>query len=165
MLSGSAGVTRFSELFQKLAGEAQDRARKWFWVTVVLASATLAAAAALPVMLLLGVRVELSGPEQYSLLGSKILIVSLLFGATRWASRNHRTWEHQQALNRYKDTALRTFEAFAEASSTPESRDVVLREGARCVFAPHPTGFVTGRDEDGPMNSFEIIQSAVKAEK
>lgn len=61
--------------------------------------------------------------------------------------------------NRHRDKALRTFETFAAASTDNSTRDAVLLEATRSIFAPGATGLVdSGESAPGPAALLEVIR-------
>ena len=87
-------------------------------------------------------------PEnQYSLIQfstSKIVILAMLIGITAWCAGNYKANKHQATVGRFKAHALRTFQAFVQASDNPAVKDAVLLETTRAIFTHAQSGYLKG---------------------
>ena len=86
------------------------------------------------------VPLEIPALLQYTTM--KVVILGLLFTSTIWCGRMYRTNKHQQSINKHRANALRTFQAFVEATNDPAIRDAVLLETTRSIFAITPSGYL-----------------------
>ena len=74
--------------------------------------------------------------------------------------------KHQAAVNRHRGNALKTFQAFVKATNDDSTRDAVLLETTRSIFALTNTGYLdTGGEgsSDGAVKVLEIVKSIAGA--
>ena len=79
-------------------------------------------------------------------LTTKLVVLAMLFTATLWCGNVCRALLHQAAVNEHRGLSVSTLQAFVAASDDPRTRDAVLLEATRAVFARAATGYVA---EDG----------------
>ncbi len=153
--AGEAGVAHYTEDF---GGEARNfgiAAGKWLMATGVLADSTVVAAFLLWYLFAAPYFVDV--PELIQLTTMKLVILGLLFTATLWCGRMYKAAKHQEAVNRHRANALKTFQAFIEAAGDPTTRDAVLMETTRSIFAITPSGYLGERDSSADSGS-KIIE-------
>ncbi len=163
--SASVGVAHFTAEFGGTATAQENSARVWLTVTGCLALATIAAALAFPFIFVV------SGPQfdlhAVQIITSKLVALGALFTATVWCGRMYKATKHQAAMNAHRANALKTFEAFVKATSDDQTRNAVLMETTRSIFAITTTGYLDGSESagDGALKVMEIIKSAASAGK
>lgn len=160
--AASVGVAHFSGQFEKTAVGLDENAKTWMTVTAVFASATLIAAAAIPMALPMSDTPVLT-PHDVQIFTSKLVVLGILFAATVWCGRLYKAAKHQAAMNRHRGDALKTFQAFVKASGDEQTRNAVLLETTRSIFSVTRTGYLDGAESsgDGPIKIIEIVKSAV----
>ena len=90
---------------------------------------------------------------------TRVLVFTVLGYALFFCARNYAAHRHNVIVNRHRQNALNTYTALVEANATPENRDIVLAQAARCIFAPQESGYARGGGtESGGMSVFETIR-------
>jgi hypothetical protein len=156
--AAQAAVSHHAQEFGKIAQEHIDASKRWLLASIALVLVTIAAAlTALSFLPPLG---TLNDPVTIQRLVTKLVIVSILYYTVVWSAKNYKTHRHLAVVNLHRQSALRTFEAFVKASSSDEqTKNAVLLEATRCIFAPANTGYL-GADEENPSNRIiEIIKN------
>lgn len=153
--SAEAGVGEFTQDF---ANDAKDRdadAASWLTGSSWAAFATLLAA-----FIFFFIRPEnLDNISLVQYTTSKIVILAMLIGVTAWCAGNYKANKHQAAVSRHKAHALKTFQAFVQASDNPGVKDAVLLETTRSIFTHSQTGYLKGESaSEGPSRILEVIK-------
>lgn len=85
--------------------------------------------------------------------------MTLLAYGLGFSVRQHASSKHNETVNLHRQNALRTFETFVKATEDQETKDAVLLEATRSIFAAQPTGFLrTGRETESPSTIIEVIR-------
>jgi hypothetical protein len=92
---------------------------------------------------------EISASVGAQLIVAKIVGFSLLLSATVWCGRIYRAHRHNYVVNRHRQNALSSFEAFVHATSDEQTRNAVLLRATESIFAQQHSGFVSGEVEGG----------------
>lgn len=151
--SAEAGVGQFTQDFSNDASERETDAASWLGRSVVAATATLVVA-----LIFFFLRPELDSSALIQYTTSKVVILAMLIAITAWCAGNYKANKHQAAVSRHKAHALKTFQAFVQASDNPSIKDAVLLETTRSIFAHAQTGFLRGDSpSEGPARVLEII--------
>lgn len=148
------GAAQFASHFRDEADSAGNAGMKWLWATIGASAFTLTA-----VVLNIVYTVQhpaASTAQAISLAIAKLLGFSVLFGATIWCARIYRANRHNMIVNRHRQNALSSFEAFAAATSDPETKNAVLLQATQSIFAPQSSGFVES-DAEAALNP-QIIE-------
>lgn len=153
--SASVGVAHFTVDFTTEASSMESSASRWLWATVIVAGLTIVAALTFPFMIKSGSTVTLRSIE---LIISKFIVISALFTAAIWCGRMYKASKHQAAVNRHRGNALKTFQAFVKATSDDSTRNAVLLETTRSIFALTNTGYLESGSEGTPGNSLSILE-------
>ena len=161
--AGKAGVGHFTEDFARAARNNEAAAKRWLIATIVFALST--GFAAWIFWFLFSVPDFKDLPTLIQLILFKIIILGLLFTGTVWCGRLYKTAKHQEAVNEHRANALKTFQAFVEASKDPAVQDAVLMETTRSIFAITPSGYLGEADSrsDSGSRVVEVIKAASKA--
>jgi len=97
---------------------------------------------------------------------NKILIASCLFFGLSITVKNYRWSRHNQTVNKHRQNAISTFEAYLESfKPDDQTRNAMLMEVARTIFGSQNTGFVDKDSEDSPTQIFEIFKPLANAGK
>ena len=92
---------------------------------------------------------------------AKVIAFSILFSAVLWAGRIYRAHRHNYVVNKHRQNALSTFEAFAKASEDTPTKNAVLLQATQCIFSPQSTGYLPQEKEaEGSTQILEIIRGA-----
>lgn len=151
--SASVGVGHFTSDFSGEAEELEDAASNWLKATIVLAIVTF----------LFGIYFLNSQPnldtvaKSIQYISSKILILVLLITATLWCGNLYKATKHQSSANKFKSNALKTFQAFVNATDDVAVRDAVLIETTRAIFSESATGYIGG-EGSGTDKSTKIVE-------
>ncbi len=157
------GVATFTSDFNAAAKEMEDAAGKWLWWTAGVGLVTVALAFSFP--LLFPIPNNASNIYAAQLFTSKLVTLGALFTATIWCGRMYKAAKHQAAINGHRANALKTFQALVRASSDDPTRDAVLLETTRSIFALGNTGYLDGAEGsgEGAVKILEIVKSAAGA--
>jgi hypothetical protein len=160
----------FVNEFSGLAKEQRKSAGKWLAATAILAAVTVGAAISAPFVMehIASSSTEATatadGPSAWliaQLITSKVILFGILIGATVWCGRMYRALKHQEAINSHRSRALETFRSFVSKAADNQTKDAVLLETTRSIFAITSPGYF-GADEggsDGAMKVVEILRS------
>jgi hypothetical protein len=169
-----AGIVQHETFFRLEANEHKKMARAWLATTVLLAVATgtvgwlnysrtfgvlQAAASAAP-----QARASSNTALTIQLAIAKLIMFSILFSAVLWAGRIYRAHRHNYVVNKHRQNALATFEAFVKATEDTPTKNAVLLQATQCIFGPQSTGYLTQEKEsEGPTQILEIFRGATSA--
>lgn len=143
------GLAQHAAHFKSEADLAERAAKRWLFGTLVTVLGTAA-----------GVGANLvwtyhhpsgSGVDILSLGLAKLIGFSLLFGATIWCARIYRANRHNVIINRHRQNALSSFEAFAAATGDEQTKNAVLLQATHSIFTPQHSGFVDS-DAEASIN-------------
>ena len=151
--SADAGVAVFTEDFQSESEGAAKSAAKWLIATIVFAVMTLA----IPVAAYFFE--DYSGIEKSQLiskLASKVVVISVLLTGTMWCGRIYKSLRHLSILNRHRAIGIKTFRAFSAAASDAQTKDAVLMETTRSIFANASTGLIHESNGDAEPSIIQI---------
>jgi hypothetical protein len=141
--AGKAGVAVFTQNFAEDAKELRTEAKNWLHATAFLGTITLAAGV---ISFAIPLPAGASNAVALHLMSSKLVVLFTLLAATIWCGRIYKATLHQAAASKHRANALRTFEAFVKAAADETTRDAVLLETTRSIFAPGSSGYLDGAD-------------------
>ena len=154
--AGQTGVARYSPVFEEEASRHEMQARSWFMWGLLALGALVGIAA---VIILIPVGDDIRDPQVVQWVLLKALLVSFLSYLVLQVFRLFRSERHLAVTNRHRYMALLTFETFAGATDDGPTKDAVLLEATRTIFAPGATGLVDQGDAaGGPATLLEIIR-------
>jgi hypothetical protein len=158
--SATVGVAHFTADFKTTADQMGTAASTWLWRTTIAGALTIAAALAFPfVFPVEGTALTLHAVQIFT---SKLVVLGALFAATLWCGRMFKASKHMEAVNRHRENALRTFQAFTKAASDDQTRNAVLLETTRSIFALANPGYLDGTEtgSEGALQVLEVVKSA-----
>lgn len=89
---------------------------------------------------------------------ARLVIVSVLWYALIWTTRNFAASRHNFVINRHRENAISTFRAFVESPrDDQQTRNAILMQAAKCIFDPQQSGYLR-TDSDQPAPSGQIIE-------
>jgi hypothetical protein len=88
---------------------------------------------------------------------AKLVLFSVLYYSIVWCGRTYKAHRHNYVVNKHRQNALGTFNAFVSATSDEDTKQTVLVESARCVFAPQVSGYL-GRETASPSVSGQVLE-------
>lgn len=100
-------------------------------------------------------------PEIIRYFTTRALVTGLLITALYWTGKQYRICKHQNTINQHKADALKSFEAFINASNEDETRDAVLLQTTHTIFAQEPTGYLDSK-EAGTLEQYSKLITTVK---
>jgi hypothetical protein len=156
--SGEAGVKAHAERFEGLANRHDKASNMWLAFAAALALTTIDLA------LYVGAKdltaAQAFTPQAVQQLATKALIIVTMYSLTMWAVRNYRANRHLAVLNRHKESALRTFETFVNATNKdPQVKNAVLQAAAECIFTANSTGYLSGDEDQSPARIVEVLKT------
>jgi hypothetical protein len=104
-----------------------------------------------------------SSPKQRSVAIPKVFVFTVLLSATVWSGKVYRAYRHNAVVNRHRQNALATFQAFAKAANDDTTKNAVLLQGTQCIFSPQQTGYIQSEADSPAPTLFEIIRGAGKS--
>lgn len=157
--SASAGVGVFTSDFDGQAKSLEIDAGRWLDRTMWLAVATVIFAA---LSFFIPIDKDATGAQIAQYMTSKIVVLAVFITATLWCGRIYKALKHQVTINNHRANALKTFQAFVKAASTDNTRDAVLLETTRSIFAISPSGYLDTTDAPSDANTriLEVFKGA-----
>lgn len=160
--AGKVGVARHAVNFEEQSEEHLGAAKWWFWATLVSVALGVAAVWALfigPFM------IEVKGLELGEAIyhvASRIMAFSVVSFAIYWAAKNHGAHRHNYIINKHRQNALATFQAFTEAAKLDaDVKAAVLLQASQAIYTAQSTGYSeTMSAPPNPINMVEIIKCA-----
>lgn len=137
--AADAGVAVFTQDFAAQAKKNESDAKTWLMWTAGFAAATVVAAG---VSAFFGLPDNSSQNHLLQFMTSKLVVLLVLLTATVWCGRLYKASMHQAAANHHRANSLKTFQAFIKASTEEQTRDAVLLETTRSIFALTPSGYL-----------------------
>jgi hypothetical protein len=168
------GITRYEVFFRTEANGHRKMATIWLVATVLLAVATGMVGwfnynrtlAILQTAVSTAPPAEAAGHTVITiqLTIAKLIMFSILFSAVLWAGRIYRAHRHNYVVNKHRQNALSTFEAFVKATEDGPTKNAVLLQATQCIFGPQTTGYLPQEKEsETPTQIFEFIRGASSA--
>jgi hypothetical protein len=158
--AAKAGVAHFRDDFQEEAKAQEDAADIWLVRTTWLAVTTLLAA-----IILSGLGIFFPYPVERiaQVIASKVLIILILGTATLWCGKMYKAAKHLATTNKHRANALLTFQAFIQATEDEATKNAVLLETTRSIFAITNSGLIDGYDgggsDGGGLRILEVIKN------
>lgn len=152
-------VSEQAVYFQRQAEEHSKSGRLWLFATAVAAS--------LVVILSAQSYIAASSPEKLAvlqttqavqLITAKLLLLSVLLAATAWCGKVYKAQRHNYVVNKHRENALRSFEAFVRSAADAETKAAVLVQATTAIFAPQHSGFAT-TESDPTLPTAEILRA------
>ncbi len=154
--SAAAGAAVFTQDFMHESDVLERRATPWLKAAVWCAVATFAIAFATWFWTPAG----LDNGQILQKIASKVIALSVLATATIWCGRMYKALRHQAVTNRHRALALQTFQAFSAAATDDQTKNAVLLETTRSIFALQATGLVDRSEEESSTSVIEIAKAA-----
>jgi hypothetical protein len=93
---------------------------------------------------------------------SKLIVLSVLYFAIIWGSRNYSAHRHNVVINKHRQNALSTFQAFVNAAEDKATKNAVLLRSTETIFSPNASGYLTkGSEKQSTPQILEIVQNAL----
>lgn len=161
--AAEAGVAQYTTVFKDIAdNEFGKKSRNWLWATIIIAVIILGCGAYLFYLHydnLETIPKDTPGAIQYSI--PKLIILSALYFALVWSAKNYNTNRHNYIINKHRQNALQTFEAFIKAAEgDPATKNAVILQTTQSIFSSQPSGYVHKDSEsESPFKLIEFIRT------
>ena len=156
-----AGVSQHNIHFSEEAGRQEEAAKGWLKATVAFAVFALTLAV-YSVGYYSFTEVELGVSRTIQLVVAKVVAFSVLSFGFVWSAKNYRAHRHNFVVNRHRQNALSTFEAFVKAASDDDDiKNAVLLRATEAIFSPAASGYVE-QEREGQMTPqvIEVLRAA-----
>lgn len=93
-------------------------------------------------------------------IATRLLIFSFVSFAMYWSAKNFTSHRHNYVVNRHRQNALTTFNAFTDAAGNDErTKNAVLLQAAQAIYTPQSTGYAdTGGPPQGMGGILEVVR-------
>lgn len=92
--------------------------------------------------------------------GEKALIAFCLLFALIISAKNHTAARHNYIVNKHRNNALGSFQAFVASAVDDQTKSAVLIQATQSIFAPQTSGYVKTDGENAPASPIiEILRS------
>ena len=157
--AAASGASQYAPKFKETAKEHHEASRNWLWAAGILGTAT--AFLAVGFLWAFEPADTIGSAKAVQQLVTKLVVLSVVYYAAVWSSRNYRAHRHLSVVNEHRADALTTFETFVAGSSEPQTKDAVLLEAVHSIFSPAATGYI-GKDGEAPDNRVvDVIRRAL----
>lgn len=154
--AAKAGVARQSTVFENQARKNRITARCWLGAVVTIA---LLSGITIWSLLYSWAPSAATTGEVVREVGGRFAALTLLAFILGFTIRQYAASKHNETVNVHRQNALQTFELFVSAADDQETKDAVLLEATRAIFAPQSSGFLrNGREPDSPSTMVEVIR-------
>lgn len=142
--AGASGLAGFAQIFEQESQQNQRSSSAWLLATAGLAVLTICAG-----IISFFVMPSDEIYSSVSLAISKIFVLAVLITATLWSGRVYRAFKHQAFINTHRARALQCFRAFVESTDSPDTREAILLETTRSIFAIGSSGMIDRPEATG----------------
>lgn len=157
-------VSKHKTIFFEQAQRHQQSAWIWLTITVLLIGASLLGIISGKLFAVLKLA-EFEGTGWTEVLQSmfgKGFALSLIYFALSRSIKNYTAQKHLEVINRHRQNALETFDAFVKASGdNREARDAVLLAATNAIFDANQSGYLSSKTKG--TESANPIQQVVRA--
>jgi len=160
-VASEAGVSQHAIHFKTEADKFESSAKPWLVWTVILASATAIIGLGLVIKAIYWLP-TLTASQGVQLAIPKIFLFSVLLSATIWCGKTYRSNQHNAVVNRHRQNALATFEAFVKATSDEPTKNAVLIQATQCIFSPQQTGYIQAEPDVAVPQVLELVRTVGK---
>ena len=160
-VASEAGVSQHAIHFKTEADNFEKSAKPWLVWTVILASATALIGLVLAIKGIYWLP-TLTASQGVQLAIPKIFLFSILLSATIWCGKTYRSSRHNAVVNRHRQNALATFEAFVKATTDQPTKNAVLIQATQCIFSPQQTGYIQAEPEVAVPQVLELVRNIGK---
>jgi hypothetical protein len=152
------GIVKQAKYFRDEATHQRNLSRIWLGATIASAIVTLAFGLSTP-LIYPNAGVDTGAGLQEAI--AKVLAFSVLSFLVFIFGRNYRATQHNVVVNRHRQNALATFEAFVGATTDEITKNAVLLKVTEAIFNPEQTGYLSKEVPDSRTSQIlEIIKGA-----
>lgn len=138
-LSAKESVSKYKTVFTKQAIQHKNASKKWLIATCALAVVSIGA------YWWLFRSVSSEGTALAGILQSvftKGFLLTLIYILLNRFIKNYTAQKHLEVINRHRQNALETFEAFYDVAKNQETKDAVLRAATKAIFDANQSGYL-----------------------
>lgn len=153
------GISQHSLHFRTTAEEHNTKAKYWLFATICTALLIAAWGA-------VTFYIEPKGnpPTTAELIHfglSKLIILSALYYALVWCAKNFSAHRHNYVVNKHRQNALSTFQAFTKAAEEDiQTKHAILLQATQSIFSAQSSGYtIKDSDSDSPNKIVEILRT------
>lgn len=164
--AAKAGVDKHAIQFSEQSEEHRYNAYYWMGATVLLAAI---GAGVLHYIFIGQARPKALDAEEIKTgllvfeVITRLMVFSFFSFGMYWAARNYAAHRHNYVVNRHRQNALATFNAFVSAAGNDEgTKNAVLLQASQAIYAPQSSGYIDSGGTGGPQATsiFEFVKSA-----
>lgn len=159
-----AGVSQTSKYFHDEASEHRRTSFAWLGATgLSIVLLVLFSLFGTSLLTYLGNPEPLAGAENLvhvRYLAQKGLIVFCLIFALILSAKNYGAARHNYVVNKHRNNALSSFQAFAASAADDQTKSAVLIQATQSIFSPQASGYVKTDGDNSPQTPvIEILRS------
>lgn len=149
------GVAKFARIFSRDKVDQEREARTWLRWSIVFMVLTIAFPLATWFF-----EPPTETPRLVQFISTKVIVFALLLGITTWCASNYKSCRHLATVSRFKANALSTFLTFVRSTDDKATREQILLETTRSIFAQPQTGYLRGESpSEQPSRLVEVFKS------
>lgn len=159
-LAAEAGVSQHAIYFKEAVEEFDNSSKWWLGATILIGIAT--AGWGLFTLFFHQISKDATTPQVLQATASKLIVFSALYYALIWSAKNYSAHRHNCVVNKHRQNALSTFEAFVKAAGDDQdTKNAVLLQATQSIFSAQSSGYVVKDAEaDAPSKVIEIMRSS-----
>lgn len=166
-VAAEAGVTQTSRYFKEEAHEHLITSRLWltatFFMIIALIAFSLWGTQLLNWLGTTEPALDAHNIIQIKYLAQKGLVVFSIIFALFLCVKNFGASRHNYVVNKHRNNALSSFQAFSTSASDEQTKNAVLIQATQSIFSPQPSGYVKTDGDNSPHSPIvEIMRSASK---
>ncbi|MCY4568669.1 MAG: hypothetical protein OXD49_10220 [Candidatus Poribacteria bacterium] len=151
-------ISEYEKIFANQAEKHQTGAKRWFYGTVCLVIVSIA--------IFVWAIKDLGSATQLSIIVQNVFakgfLISVFYMLLNRSIKNYTAEKHLEVVNRHRQNALATFEAFADAAGeNRDTRDHVLMAATDAIFDANQSGYLSVKTPRS--DSANPIQQIVRA--
>lgn len=155
--TGEIGIREYARNFKLQSDEHKRMSLFWFFSTALLSVGTLLYAIH-ELHAYTNSPFDLTGNQAVQVAISRVVVFGILYFGILWSSKTYRAHRHNYVVNKHRQNALDTFEAFVSASKEdPETKNAILLEATKCIFSHQLSGYLTSEPDPSPSQQFVEI--------
>lgn len=153
---GDIGSSHHAVKFKEEANRQYWEAFGWLFIAAVVSGFIIWYSFGLEATIL----AERDTARLWPMLALKGVVVSIASILLFICVRSFSACRHNMIVNRHRENALSTFKLFSEAAQDPDTRNAVLMEATKAVFAQAPSGYLKAANETNPSTHIvELVRS------
>ena len=92
----------------------------------------------------------------------RAVLISFTFYILHQCSKNYHAHQHLFVVNKHRQNALGTFEAFIDAAQDSSVKDAVLLQATKAIFEPTISGYISKEPLSSPIPGIDLFKSVPK---